>query len=236
MSEHDDGIGDAQAKRIAANIDLAFRFLGEAFDEPARLERIPDGASLVFVPDDDPDLAQANLARAVKLADEGHPVDLVPLGDPVAAFRAASTDKLAVARTPSGERVIVRDLQKVHLSEAGREPTQVAIVYDRTNDVLLVDLHPTSRPAVVLPPIPGGREYLSLRVDPDTAEVVGVRIEAFLALAVEREPFLLRALAIAEVRGANDFETFELRRRGEAASRGQWDAESFLAEIERLIA
>lgn len=67
MTTGDDGITDERAERIGQNIDLAFRFLDEVLDDPSRLDALPDEATVVFVPGDDPGLAAANLATAERL-------------------------------------------------------------------------------------------------------------------------------------------------------------------------
>jgi hypothetical protein len=42
MDERDDGIDEARAATITANIDRAFAFVADVIDDPAILERIPD--------------------------------------------------------------------------------------------------------------------------------------------------------------------------------------------------
>ena len=43
------------------NLALAGQFLQAVLDDPALVEQIPDGATLVLIPDDDPELARFNL-------------------------------------------------------------------------------------------------------------------------------------------------------------------------------
>jgi hypothetical protein len=49
--------GAASERRITANIGLAGRFIDSIFENPALLDDIPDGASVIFLPDDDRRLA-----------------------------------------------------------------------------------------------------------------------------------------------------------------------------------
>jgi hypothetical protein len=53
-----------QAKR---NLDLAGGFLADLLENPSKLEEIPDGASIVLIPADDQELADANLQMVKEL-------------------------------------------------------------------------------------------------------------------------------------------------------------------------
>ena len=48
-------------EQVRRNLEHAFDFLDAIIDESARLARIPDGANVVFMPDDDPELRAANM-------------------------------------------------------------------------------------------------------------------------------------------------------------------------------
>jgi hypothetical protein len=48
--------------QVAQTLDMAQVFLDRLFDNPALAADIPDGASVVFLPDHDPALAAANRA------------------------------------------------------------------------------------------------------------------------------------------------------------------------------
>lgn len=129
------------------------------------------------------------------------------------------------------------DPTSFHLPEAGKLSTErIRFVYDRFADTLDVDFYGDPRPAVSVAVDHGDRDYLYLRVDPTTREVVGVQIEAFLAYAIKRTPDLLPALAVAELHGYNVLEAARIRRRAEAVLHGQWDAASFVAGIGRMTA
>jgi len=107
--------------------------------------------------------------------------------------------------------------------------------YDRAADELDVDFYGEARPAVSVPLDQGDRDYIYLRVDPASRQVVGLQIEAFLAYAVKQHPDFLAALVVADLPGFNDLEATRLRRQA-AELVDHWDANAFVAEIGRLIA
>jgi len=61
---------------IQRNLDLVHRFLLGVMEDPSRFEAVPDGASIVLLPDDDPASLDANLAMAAELARNGRNVYL----------------------------------------------------------------------------------------------------------------------------------------------------------------
>jgi hypothetical protein len=115
-------------------------------------------------------------------------------------------------------------------------PGGLRVAYVRPTDTLFVDFYGRALPAAAVPLDGGGRDYLSLRVEPKTRRVVGLQIEAFLAHAVHQHPGLLGLLAVAELHGFDNREAADLRRRAEAAVHDRWSAESLLAEVGGLIA
>ena len=63
---------DADAtSRVNRNIELARRFTLALFEDPAKLDELPDGATLVLLPDDDPDLAESNLQGGIRMVRAG---------------------------------------------------------------------------------------------------------------------------------------------------------------------
>lgn len=56
------------------NVTLSFEFAKSIIDDPAILEEIPDGATLVLLPDDEPDLARENLRLGIETAQRGEDV------------------------------------------------------------------------------------------------------------------------------------------------------------------
>jgi hypothetical protein len=63
---------------------------------------------------------------------------------------------------------------------------QVRLTYDRPTDTLFVDFYGEARPAASVPLDRGDRDYIYLRVDPDTDAVVGLQIKHFLSYAIEQ--------------------------------------------------
>jgi hypothetical protein len=58
------------------NLELAGRLFERLLDDPARLPAEP-GATLLFIPRDDPELAEANLDLAARIADGTRPPSAV---------------------------------------------------------------------------------------------------------------------------------------------------------------
>ena len=56
------------------NLGLGFEFDRYLLEHPEILEKIPENALLVLLPQDDPELAQANLELAKKGRESGQPV------------------------------------------------------------------------------------------------------------------------------------------------------------------
>lgn len=115
-------------------------------------------------------------------------------------------------------------------------PGNQIVTYDRWSDTLFVEFYGEGRPAVSVPTALGDRDFFYLRVDPETEEIVGVQIEAFLGYAVRFDPTLWKGIPVAKLDGLTEIEAAELRRRARATVHGQADAESFDAGIARLIA
>ncbi len=69
-------------------IELAGEFMAAILDNPALLERVPDGATITLVPDDDPDLAEANISAGLDAVRRGEPRDAAAdNGDATASAR-----------------------------------------------------------------------------------------------------------------------------------------------------
>ncbi len=62
------------ASLVPKNLELARRFTLSIFEDPSLLDDIPDGITLVLIPDDHDELAQANLDIAVGSARSGRDV------------------------------------------------------------------------------------------------------------------------------------------------------------------
>lgn len=56
------------------NIRLVGQFLHDLLDDPTKIESIPDGATVVLLTEDDPELSQANLKAGSRAAELGKTV------------------------------------------------------------------------------------------------------------------------------------------------------------------
>lgn len=214
------------AAQTARTIDLAFDFLRDALDDPAVLDRIPDGATVVMLPDDDPGLAAANLRLAERAAAEGKTVYVrPPAGPPVAAERW------------KGTRVRAFQIGALHLRwpTTPREGDPI-ITYDRPSDTLRILLAEAHGPVWDVP----RNDLVAWLVNPTTGEVVGQEVRAFLARAVGQAPRLLHVLAVAELSGITPEEVARLRRQqgGDTAAGGTVGGTiaALREDLERLIA
>lgn len=88
------------------------------------------------------------------------------------------------------------------------DSAQIAISYDRPSDTLLIHLFGRRRPSVSVPV----DRYLYVLVDPESAQVVGIHIEGFLAQAVSEHPSEIAILDYAELRGITPIEVRALQR------------------------
>jgi len=64
------------------NLDLFHEFMMYALEEPEILDRIPKGAQLVILPEDDPELCQRNLKIISKRKEKGQTVVTVRMQTP----------------------------------------------------------------------------------------------------------------------------------------------------------
>ena len=78
---------------IEANLDLAARFMEMVFEDPSILEEIPAGATLFFLPEENPALAAEIQRSADQVAQKGRPIYVrsMPPVVPAAASDASST-------------------------------------------------------------------------------------------------------------------------------------------------
>ena len=89
---------------------------------------------------------------------------------------------------------------------ASIDPEKVVPEFDRVSDTLIVHLFGRGRPFTILP----AKGLTMLLVDPETFEVIGLRVEGFLARAVYEMPVLLD---LASFVGLGDQEVGAIRRR-----------------------
>jgi len=112
---------------------------------------------------------------------------------------------------------------------------QSRFTYDRPTDTLFVDLFADARPAASVPLERGDRDFLFLRVDPETGEIVGLQIEHFLSYAVIQHPELARALDVASLIdvGKDDIDRITRLRSGHPTPA---DASTLIEELRHLSA
>lgn len=69
---------------VNKNLDLNAEFMRYTFEHPEILDQIPEGARIVFLPDDDPELCEANLKvdKEVKAQDPKRPTVYVRMKMP----------------------------------------------------------------------------------------------------------------------------------------------------------
>jgi hypothetical protein len=60
--------------RKRQEVDLWVEFTHAIVDDPSILEDVPEGATVVLIPDDDPELAEGNYQRAINAARRGSDV------------------------------------------------------------------------------------------------------------------------------------------------------------------
>lgn len=111
---------------------------------------------------------------------------------------------------------------------------KLRFVYDRLSDTLFVDFYGEARPASSEPLDEGDRDYLFVRVDPHTDEVVGLQIETFRAYALKRHPYLVEALDIADLQGFSDIEAADIRRWAHEQVHEAMDDLGLIGALERL--
>ncbi|HEU5430632.1 MAG TPA: hypothetical protein VFU81_03165, partial [Thermomicrobiales bacterium] len=188
MSDRE-AMDDERAAFIDANIDLAFRFLEELFDEPARIEQVPSGSTVYVVPPDAPAVWRGQTARALRAAESGKAAYLWRLG------------------VPAGERAAWRaHVIAPHWPTEGIDP---AALYDRASDTLVIDFFRGRRQGVPIP----SESYGLLYVDQETDEVVVNVMPQFLAGVVHRDSSLIDLLLhpATQLRGITVDEVREMR-------------------------
>ena len=77
----DETIDRQTAEQTTKNIKLAGRFLREVLANPDLLAQVPQDASVVILPSDDPELAEYNRSLAARLIERGEDVIMIRLGE-----------------------------------------------------------------------------------------------------------------------------------------------------------
>ncbi len=186
MTDHAPTLTPAQVAQTTKNIRLAGRFIQEALADPSQLERIPSQSTLVLMPapGSDPELAKENAVLAIRLAEEGDDVRLVPLGLP-----GPEAEEWRNAQLTSFDVKALRPRWAVPLEDP-------IIAYDRERDVLLVDFSRGRRRGMA------GRlnTYALLLVQLEAQEAFGYVVPDFLRRVVPERPQMGELLRFAELR------------------------------------
>lgn len=162
------------AAMIDANLELSRRFFSAVFDDPSLLDDLPQGATLVLIPIDDPDLARANLVAAEREVSLGKQVVLRIVGaPPVERLEWQSTQV---------DQLVYKSLRP-HWPE---HPEQVHPVlhYFQDTDTLLIQFFDRARSS--LPVAWLGPTFLL--VDPTTEDVVGYLMPRFTGAILKEAP------------------------------------------------
>ena len=93
------------------------------------------------------------------------------------------------------------------------DPERVRFSYWQEVDTLMVDFTGRNSPAISVPlDLDREHDYLYLRLDPVTEEVVGLQIEDFLNFTIHRHSDFLDMLDLATLHGITPAEIAEFRR------------------------
>lgn len=107
-------------------------------------------------------------------------------------------------------------------------------LYDAPSDTMFIPFYVPAGPAVSVPVDQGDIDYVFLRVDVETQEVVGFQVEHFLSYAVGQMPDLIYALDLAELHGITRQEVNEMTRRLQPEHAEPADVAAVLGEIVTL--
>ncbi len=187
MTDNAPTLTPTQVAQTTKNIRLAGRFMREVLADPTLLERTPDGSTLMLLPNDDPDLAAANLDLATRITERGQEVRLQLVGAPI----------------PDAEQWRPQDRRGFEFREMRpRWPDQppaeqdLRVVYDGRRDVLRIDLY-AGGPKEIAVPL---NDPLLVLIDLESQEAFGYLVPDFLARAVRRSPRVATILAVADLR------------------------------------
>ena len=75
-----------ESQLVGQNLELSEALLLQLLEDPSALEGIPEGAGLIVLPLDDPDLFKANLEQLITLKEQGIKELLVVIMESTAAL------------------------------------------------------------------------------------------------------------------------------------------------------
>lgn len=112
----------------------------------------------------------------------------------------------------------------------------VRFLYDAPSDTMFIPFYVPAGPAVSVPVDRGDIDYVFLRVDVETQEVVGFQVEHVLSYAVGQMPDLIYALDLAELHDIRREEVNEITRRLQLEHAEPADAAAVLRGLAKLAA
>jgi hypothetical protein len=165
MSDHERLTSDETAQ-TTANLRLAAQFVHELIDHPERHEALPDNATVVFLPGDDPGdsaLSHANMKMARRFAAQGRDVVAWAIGTPAIP----------------GPQILPR--WPYFLGKGS------GFTYDRRRNTLTVIFSETDRPTIPTRMNP----YITVFVDGETRAARSMTISSFIWDAVQKAPSMV---------------------------------------------
>ena len=188
MNDDPTDLSTAEKFQISANLRLAAQFVRELIDEPEHHDVLPDDATIVLLPPDDPEnrqLSFANVEMAKQLILKGQNPILWAVG------MSSRAGLQAIVRFP-----IIRE-------------DRLAISYDRRQDVLSVSFSQSDRPTM---PVQHHPHVITL-VDPETYVVVSYTIPHFLAAVAPKSLALFDVLLLSstQLTGVTREELIDIR-------------------------
>ncbi len=176
MTSNTTGLSDTAVAQTKANLRLASRFIRELLDDEESLGVIPEGASVVLLPPDepgDPELREANMRMASQLVDDGRNVVLWTVGVP------SVTASQRVVRWPA---------------IGNAQPA--SIMYDRDQDALEVVFSATEQPTLPIQINP----LVTLLIERETEAAIAATIQDFLATVAPKSLLLFDLLLLSSTR------------------------------------
>ena len=101
-------------------------------------------------------------------------------------------------------------------------------IYNALSDTMFIPFYDPIEPAASVPVNQGEMDYVFLRVNMETQEVIGFQVEHFLSYAVGQMTDLINALELADLHGITRDEVAETKRRGQPERGERVDAAALL--------
>lgn len=109
-------------------------------------------------------------------------------------------------------------------------------MYDALSDSLFISFYDPIGPAASVPVDQGAMDYVFLRVNLKTQEVVGFQVEHYLSYAVAQVPDLIQTLGLAKLHGNAPEEVAEITLRIQPEYPKPADAAAVLGDLVKMVA